>query len=65
MLLESLKADCEVRAGGRILYMLLGSVSIAAIVVGLLSYRSFFTPRRHQLREFSSLSGPARGDTVG
>ena len=51
--------------GGRILYMLLGSVSIAAIVVGLLSYRSFFTPRRHQLREFSSLSGPARGDTVG
>jgi ABC-type iron transport system FetAB permease component len=45
--------------------MLLGSVSIAAIVVGLLSYRSFFTPRRHQLREFSSLSGPARGDTVG
>jgi ABC-type iron transport system FetAB permease component len=45
--------------------MLLGSVSIAAIVVvGLLSYRSFFTPR-HQLREFSSLSGPARGDTFG
>jgi UDP-glucose/iron transport system permease protein len=32
-----------------VLYMLLGSVSIAAIVVGLLSYRSFFTPR-HQLR---------------
>jgi putative ABC transport system permease protein len=27
-----------------VLYMLLGSVSIAAIVVGLLSYRSFFTP---------------------
>ena len=52
--------------GGRILYMLLGSISIAAIVVvGSLSYRSFFTPRRHQLREFSSLSGPARGDTVG
>ena len=50
--------------GGRILYMLLGSVSIAAIVVGLLSYQSFFTPR-HQLREFSSLSGSARGDTVG
>jgi putative ABC transport system permease protein len=47
-----------------VLYMLLGSVSIATIVVGLLSYRSFFTPR-HQLREFSSLSGPARGDTVG
>ena len=32
-----------------VMYMLLGSVSIAAIVVGLLSYRSFFTPR-HQLR---------------
>jgi putative ABC transport system permease protein len=34
-----------------VLYMLLGSVSIAAISVGLLSYRSFFTPR-HQLREW-------------
>lgn len=33
-----------------VLYMLLGSVSIAAIVAGLLSYRSFFTPR-HQLRD--------------
>ena len=32
-----------------VLYMLLGSVSIAAILVGLLSYRSFFT-HRHQLR---------------
>ena len=32
-----------------VLYMLLGSVSITAILVGLLSYRSFFTPR-HQLR---------------
>jgi putative ABC transport system permease protein len=32
-----------------VLYMLLGSVSIAAMVVGLLSYRSFFTTR-HQLR---------------
>ena len=32
-----------------VLYMLLGSVSIAAILAGLLSYRSFFT-RRHQLR---------------
>ena len=32
-----------------VLYMLLGSVSIAAILVGLLSYRAFFTPR-HQLR---------------
>lgn len=32
-----------------VLYMLLGSVSIAAILVGLLSYRSFFTTR-HQLR---------------
>jgi putative ABC transport system permease protein len=32
-----------------VLYMLLGSVSIAAILVGLLSYRTFFTPR-HQLR---------------
>ena len=32
-----------------VLYMLLGSVSIAAILVGLLSCRSFFTPR-HQLR---------------
>jgi ABC-type cobalamin/Fe3+-siderophores transport system ATPase subunit len=31
-----------------VLYMLLGSVAIAAILVGLLSYRSFFTPR-HQL----------------
>lgn len=31
-----------------VLYMLLGSVSIAAILVGLLSYRSF-TPR-HQIR---------------
>lgn len=36
-----------------VLYMLLGSVSIAAIMVGLLSYRSFFTPR-HQLRLSSS-----------
>ena len=33
-----------------VLYMLLGSVSIAAILVGLLSYRSFFTAR-HQLTE--------------
>jgi putative ABC transport system permease protein len=32
-----------------VLFMLLGSVSIAAILVGLLSYRSFFTAR-HQLR---------------
>jgi putative ABC transport system permease protein len=32
-----------------VMYMLLGSVSISAILVGLLSYRSFFTPR-HQLR---------------
>ncbi len=32
-----------------VLYMLLGSVSIAAILVALLSYRSFFTPH-HQLR---------------
>ena len=32
-----------------VLYMLLGSVSVAAILAGLLSYRSFFTPR-HQLR---------------
>jgi putative ABC transport system permease protein len=32
-----------------VLYMLLGSVSIAAILVGTLSYRSFFTPR-HQLK---------------
>jgi ABC-type proline/glycine betaine transport system ATPase subunit len=32
-----------------VLYMLLGSVAIAAILVGLLSYRSFFTAR-HQLR---------------
>ena len=32
-----------------VLYMLLGAVSIAAILVGLLSYRSCFTPR-HQLR---------------
>ena len=31
-----------------VMYMLLGSVSIAAILAGLLSYRSFFTPR-HQL----------------
>ena len=31
-----------------VLYMLLGSVSIAAILVGTISYRSFFTPR-HQL----------------
>jgi putative ABC transport system permease protein len=33
-----------------VLYMLLGSVSIAAIMVGTLSYRSFFTPR-HQLMQ--------------
>ena len=33
-----------VRLQGVVLYMLLGSVSIAAILVGLLSYRSFFTP---------------------
>ena len=32
-----------------VLYMLLGSVSVAAMLVGLLSYRSFFTAR-HQLR---------------
>ncbi len=35
-----------------VMYMLLGSVSIAAILVGLLSYRSFFTSR-HQLRAAS------------
>jgi putative ABC transport system permease protein len=39
-----------------VLYMLLGSVSIAAILVALLSYRSFFTPR-HQLRT-APLDGP-------
>ena len=33
-----------------VLYMLLGSVSIAAIMVGTFSYRSFFTPG-HQIRE--------------
>ena len=32
-----------------VMYMLLGSVSIAAMLAGLLSYRAFFTPR-HQLR---------------
>jgi putative ABC transport system permease protein len=32
-----------------VLYMLLGSVSIAAILVGTLSYRSYFTPG-HQPR---------------
>ena len=32
-----------------VMYMLLGSVSVAAILVGLLSYRHLFTPR-HQLR---------------
>lgn len=36
-----------------VLYMLLGSVSIAAILVSLLSYRSFFT-RRHQLKPDAS-----------
>lgn len=33
-----------------VLYMLLGSVSIAAMLAGLLCYRSFFTPH-HQLRD--------------
>jgi UDP-glucose/iron transport system permease protein len=33
-----------------VLYMLLGSVSIAAILVGTLPYRSFFTPN-HQIRK--------------
>jgi putative ABC transport system permease protein len=37
-----------------VLYMLLGSVSIAAILVGTLSYRSFFTSS-HQIRK--SVSG--------
>jgi putative ABC transport system permease protein len=32
-----------------VLYMLLGSVSIAAILVGLLSFRYYFTAR-HQLK---------------
>lgn len=36
-----------------VLYMLLGSVSIAAIMVGLLSYRTFFTPR-HQLKPIAA-----------
>ena len=36
-----------------VLYMLLGSVSIAAILVGTLSYHSFFTPR-HQIRKGES-----------
>ena len=36
-----------------VMYMLLGSVSIAAMLSGLLSYRSFFTPR-HQLRPETS-----------
>lgn len=39
-----------------VLYMLLGSVSVAAMLVGLLSYRSFFTGH-HQLRAMF-----ARGD---
>ena len=47
-----------VRLQGVVLYMLLGSVSIAAILVGLLSYRSFFT-RRHQLRSAPKRQAPA------
>lgn len=39
----------EARLQMVVLYMLLGSVSIAALPVGLLSYRSFFNAR-HQLR---------------
>jgi ABC-type iron transport system FetAB permease component len=38
--------------------MLLGSVSIATILVGLLSYRSFFT-RRRQLRPAPKRQAPA------
>jgi putative ABC transport system permease protein len=41
-----------------VLYMLLGSVSIAAILVGLLSYRSFFTSR-HQLLPAPKRQAPA------
>lgn len=36
-----------------VMYMLLGSVSIAAIMVALLSYRTFFTPH-HQLKPDST-----------
>lgn len=41
-----------------VLYMLLGSVAIAAILAGLLSYRSFFTGR-HQLRPVPEKRAPA------
>jgi hypothetical protein len=45
--------------------MLLGSVSIAAIVVvGLLSYRSFFTPPPPTAGVLVTL-GSGTGDTVG
>src|SRR5215212_6333540 len=43
-----------------VLYMLLGSVSIAAILAGTLSYRSFFTPR-HQLRTAPPSTGRRKG----
>jgi Uncharacterised protein family (UPF0014) len=45
-----------------VLYMLLGSVSIAAILVGTLSYRSFFTSS-YQLRKSVCRVGP--GPTAG
>ena len=43
-----------------VLYMLLGSVSVSAILAGLLSYRFFFT-KRHQLRAARPAAGQ-RGD---
>jgi putative ABC transport system permease protein len=36
-----------------LLYVLLGSVSLAALIAVLLAYRNFLTPA-HQLREVSS-----------
>jgi len=43
-----------------ILYMLLGSVSIASVTAVVLAQRSFFTPA-HQLREPASPPAAARG----
>ena len=39
-----------------LLYMLLGSVALAALTAVLLAYRNFFTPA-HQLREMPASSG--------
>ena len=57
MLLAGANPTDAVRLQLILLYVLLGSVSIAALVATTLAYRNFFTPA-HQLRDLEATSAP-------